>query len=470
MLDIVLNGKQREVMALPAEGHIIVLGTAGSGKTTLALLRARHLANLPGNGIVLLVTFNGALVKYMRGISGFQSPKLVVENYHKFARGYLCSKGKMPPRNGILDTDEKSRYIELAVEFYKKQHPTESTFRRSKEFFIDEITFIQKFGFANFAAYYDAERIGRAAANIKRENRKLIFNVYEKYIELRKATGREYDWDDLAFYVYNELQNDFNARMYTHIIIDEGQDFSPIMIKSLVNAVGKGGSFTFFGDVAQQIYGSRLSWRHSEINADKIWRFDVNYRNPPTITAFANDITKNEYWQQNEDMVVATNQVAEGPKPVLIKFDNKESEMNWVVKRAIDAGRTSSVVIVCRNRAYIDSFMKIIQNMGSGATEIDKDTPGYAHTKIIYLTTFHAAKGLEFENVFVPFLSEDKFPSQDIVATAVSKDEMFSDEIKLLYVAATRSKYGLYMSYHGTLSPLFPKNSTKCDMYGEEDL
>ena len=62
------------------------------------------------------------------------------------------------------------------------------------------------------------------------------------------------------------------------------------------------GSFTFFGDVAQQIYGSRLSWRDSGINTDKIWRFNVNYRNPSTITSFAKDITKSEYWLKDEDI------------------------------------------------------------------------------------------------------------------------------------------------------------------------
>ena len=46
-MDIRPKGKQEEVMALPAQGHIVVLGTAGSGKTTIALLRALHLANIP---------------------------------------------------------------------------------------------------------------------------------------------------------------------------------------------------------------------------------------------------------------------------------------------------------------------------------------------------------------------------------------------------------------------------------------
>lgn len=64
-MGIKLEGKQREVLALPASGHIVVLGTAGSGKTTIATYRAIHLSQIPNAGKVLLVTFNGALVKYM---------------------------------------------------------------------------------------------------------------------------------------------------------------------------------------------------------------------------------------------------------------------------------------------------------------------------------------------------------------------------------------------------------------------
>ena len=457
-------------MALPTQGHLIVLGTAGSGKTTIALLRAELLSNLPGNARVLLVTFNGALVQYMRGIGNPSSYKLTVENYHTWARGYLNSRGKMPPRNGILSPDEKAYYIGQAVTKLKGQNPGESTFRRSVEFFIDEITFVERFGFADLNTYREAERVGRAGAYLSRGNRRWVLEVYAQYIALRETAGRMYDWDDLALYAYNELLNDDTERLYTHIIVDEGQDFSPMMIRSLVAAVKLGGSFTFFGDVAQQIYGSRLSWRDSGIDANRIWRFDVNYRNPATITAFANDITKSKYWQQNEDMVVATNQIAEGPKPILIRFENKAREMNWVVQRAVATGKVSSTVIVCRSRADIDSFMKMLRNKGCIATEIDKDTPGYAHVKTVFLTTFHAAKGLEFENVFVPFVSDDKFPDLDTVTKAVSQDEAYSNELKLLYVAVTRSKYALYMTYSGTLSPLFPAESGNYDSSVEEEL
>lgn len=152
-MNIKPRGKQEEVMALPAKGHIVVLGTAGSGKTTVALLRAHHLANIPKGGKVLLVTFNRALVKYMSGLSDYQTQKLVVENYHTFARGYLNSRGQMPHRNGIAGPDEKASYIEQVVNYFKKKYPAETTFKRSIEFFIEEITFIERFGFSSFTEY-----------------------------------------------------------------------------------------------------------------------------------------------------------------------------------------------------------------------------------------------------------------------------------------------------------------------------
>ena len=462
-------GKQYEVMAIRPEGHIVVLGTAGSGKTTIAMLRACHLANLPGNDKVLLVTFNGALVKYMQEIIGRYNDKLVVESYHKFARGYLNSRGKMT-LNSILKPEEKEFYINCALDWYRENYPMESTLKRESTFFVDEITFIERFGFTKFDEYYIAERIGRASANIKRANRKWIFKVYEKYLEIRNQKGKTYDWDDLALYVYNEFKKDDTERKYTHIIVDEGQDFSPMMIKSLVSGVKEGGSFTFFGDVAQQIYGSRLSWRDSGIKPSKIWRFDANYRNPSTIVALAKQITKSKYWIEDEDMVEATNHMAEGPKPILIEFSDIQHEINWIVEQSIVTSKNSSTVIVCRNRRDIDLFAYVIKSNNHIATVIDKNTPGYPNVKKIYLTTFHAAKGLEFENVFIPFLSCDRFPDPEAVNNYTSMEEFYADEIKLLYVAVTRSKYGLYMTYSGNVSPLIPKESSSYDFFYEEQI
>ena len=82
-------GRQLEVLHLPARGHFVVLGTAGSGKTTLAILRAAYLADPSTDhaGRTLLLTFNKALVAYLRHLQPRSAPNITTENYHLFARG-----------------------------------------------------------------------------------------------------------------------------------------------------------------------------------------------------------------------------------------------------------------------------------------------------------------------------------------------------------------------------------------------
>ena len=104
-------GRQREVLYLPAEGHTVVLGTAGSGKTTLAILRSLYLADpsTDHGGRTLLVTFNRCLVTYMKHLAGTIGRRVVVENYHKFARGYLACRDRLPSGRSISKPDERLR-------------------------------------------------------------------------------------------------------------------------------------------------------------------------------------------------------------------------------------------------------------------------------------------------------------------------------------------------------------------------
>src|SRR5207245_3695335 len=74
--------------------------------------------------------------------------------------------------------------------------------------------------------------------------------------------------------------------------IDEGQDFTPAMLRSLALAIPSDGSLTFFGDMAQQIYGNRISWRMAGLHPAKPWEFRENYRNTRQIAALCLALTK----------------------------------------------------------------------------------------------------------------------------------------------------------------------------------
>lgn len=113
-----------------------------------------------------------------------------------------------------------------------------------------------------------------------------------------------------------------------------------------------------------------------------------------------------------------------------------------------------------------DKLLEMFSNYGEASVSvIKKDTRKYIENSGIYLTTFHSAKGLEFDNVIIPSLSKDNFPDPLSFDEVSSEEDVLELELKLLYVAVTRAKFGLYMTYVGEMSDLLPKDSDFCD-YG----
>jgi superfamily I DNA/RNA helicase len=283
-------GRQKEVLYLPANGHTVVLGTAGSGKTTLAVLRSVYLADARTDhaGRVLLVTFNKCLVSYLRSLAGGFPGSVDVRNYHHFARGYLSSR-RHNLNHRICETELLRSLVADAIAQVRRDDDSCPVLRRPVEFVAEEFRWLAQHGVSSLEEYVESERVGRAGTRVIRADRALLYRAYERYKSLRKTAGKDFDWDDLSHAVVKEFQRDTTARLYRHVVIDEGQDFSPMMLRSLVAAVPADGSLTFFGDMAQQIYGNRMSWRGAGLNVqrDRVWKFQENYRNSRQIARLA---------------------------------------------------------------------------------------------------------------------------------------------------------------------------------------
>lgn len=455
-MEIQPKGAQLKIMALEPEGHVVILGTAGSGKTTMALKLAELKSNLKGNPNVLVLTFNRALVAYMNAIKSFERG-VVVENFHHFCLGYLKSRGKNVDRV-IIPLGEKEEIIASIVSEKHGLYPDESTFLRPVNTFIEEIEFLECFGVDSLDQYISMERIGRAGTYISRENRHWFYDVYEEYRIKRAKQGYLYDWDDLAIAVYDSLLVDDSPRRYKHIIVDEGQDFSPMMLKALVKAIPSDGSFTFFGDIAQQIYGNSLSWKASGIEIKKIWKFEYNYRNPKEIALFAQDILKHPKWERKGDEYVTANLEvpAAGIKPTLVKYHDDNEEIAGIVK--LLQNRAGRNVIIVQSRQLVTRFIAALYKSGVFANEIIKDRSSSIKDGV-YVTTFYSAKGLEFDTVFIPFLNEKDYPDPDKLEKCEDKEKVYQRALKLFYVAVTRAKHSLIMSYSTKLTSLFPKDS-----------
>ncbi len=140
-------GVQKEVVALPAEGHVVVLGTAGSGKTTMAIHRAANISNplVPNNGRTLLVTFNRTLVRYIDFLAVADLVKVDVHTYHRFARGYLAQRGLMGP-NSICSERLREELLRDSVAELARLHVGHPLFARPLQFFVDEVAWMSRHG------------------------------------------------------------------------------------------------------------------------------------------------------------------------------------------------------------------------------------------------------------------------------------------------------------------------------------
>lgn len=470
------RGKQIEVLDLKPEGHNVILGTAGSGKTTLAIYRAIYLAKLEPKEKVMLVTFNKTLVIYLETIVGEEMPNNIdVRNYHKFARGYLAGKDLMPKCGGIVSGMEnginrKLLFVSTALKNVIENNGINATLKRDETVFLEEINWIEKMGICSIDEYERVQRIGRMDTRIKRENRKYFFMVYQEYIKIRKKEGYLYDWEDLAQAVYNELLKDTDKRMYKHIVIDEGQDLSPMMIKSLVQAIPPNGSFTFFGDMAQQIYGSRLSWREAGLNLskNKVWYFDRNYRNSKEIAEFAISISKSKYYESSQDLVNPILPSASSPLPAIIEFGDQNKEMDWILDYAIKNSKNQSVAILMRTRELVDNVELLLKRKNYIPQVLKSKMSNINIDAKVSIGTYHSAKGLEFDTILLPYCSSENIPSKDRIKASESRTEALKEEAKLIYVAVTRAKRGLIISYTGHNTELFDEVDHK--LYDERKM
>lgn len=452
-------GRQREVIALAGTGHHAVLGTAGSGKTSMAVLRAMHLSHPrhPQSGTALLVTFNNALVQYVRYLrSGTPSAaRITVETYHRFARGYLAGRGAMR-RYAICENDERDHLISAAVAQLRAQFPASAVLARPLRFFAEEIAWLAGHGIATLEQYQSAPRTGRHGTRIDRNSRdrELIWAVREQYLQGRDAIGRMYDWDDVAVEVTRQFGEDRRDRRYRHVVIDEGQDFSPQMIRSLIAAVPPEGSVTFFGDVTQQIYGTRSSWRAAGLDITAPWVFKENYRNTREVARLALAIARMPYFRDTPDIVEPNEPAAGGPPPVLIRFEDEAAEMAFVAARAVRQSAAESVAILLRTRADED---RLVPHLPQGAVRLHRNMRQWTNQSGVYYGTFHAAKGLEFDTVFIPRCSQSALPDPEWTTDHGIEAAMAQDG-RLLYVGVTRARTNLVLSFTGSPSELLPRD------------
>jgi superfamily I DNA/RNA helicase len=449
------RGRQSDVIFLPGSGHQVVLGTAGTGKTTMAMLRAIHLAApaTQNSGPVLAVTYNNTLVTYLRHLRDPSAGNITIETYGRFARGYLNSIGLMPSWGGIASPGQRHAYVEQAVRNTAATYQPSRFFHRDTGFFRDELEWISGMEIQTLDDYKAASRVGRKTG-LADSWREVMWKILIEYRRIRHEAGPKYDWYDLATAVRAALAHDNRRRLYKHVVIDEGQDLSPEAVRSLVEACDPAGSVTFFGDYHQMIYGQGVSWQSCGLDIQKVERFADNYRNTTEVARLAIAMSKTPPMAGDpKDLVVPNEPPAAGSLPTLARCADEEEEIRVVQAQAKDYAQDGTVAVLARTWADARRVCR-----GLDVRKLHHDLTNWDTTPGIYCGAYHSAKGLEFDAVIMPFCGATHMPHPDVTA-AFGYEGAAAREARLMYVGITRARTDLLLTYSGEITPLLPSET-----------
>lgn len=446
---VFLHPTQRGVVERTFNGPARVAGSAGTGKTVVALHRAARILRADPQARVLLSTFSTPLANALKGkmrvllgadhptLSGI-APRLSVMSFEDAAFDLFQLAFARKPR--IATQDRLADALEAAA-------TTLGVAGFSRKFLLAEFSaVVDAWAVADLAAYAAVPRLGRKA-RLGTRQREALWPVFENARVALKNDGYV-TWPA----VFHALADHYAARPdkpFTHIIIDEAQDLGVPELRFMTQVSASGPDALFFaGDLGQRIFQPPFSWK--ALGADVRGRsatLRVNYRTSHQIRRAADALLPGivRDGDGREEDRRGTVSVFDGPAPDTRLFADKSLEcadVSSTLTAWIAAGFSlGEIGIFVRSRAQLPRALAAIE--GAGVSGFELTGREDATSNCVAYGTMHLAKGLEFRGVIVMACDDGVLPLQERVDQVVDEadlDEVYETERHLLYVACTRAR------------------------------
>lgn len=462
---VFLHPDQRSVVTRRYEGPARVRGSAGTGKTVVALHRAAELARRfdaeeSGGLPILFTTFIRTLPPvleqlYLR-LPDALPGRVEFLNVDRLANQMCRSAGDAP----TLDPKAVDAAFASACNRVLKPETPLADAGFTRHYLRDEITAVVKGrGVRTVDEYLGMERTGRGT----RLPQALRRQVWDLRVEWdRQMTERNtLDFVDVVIRARDHARRR-STSMYRAAIVDEAQDLNLVglqLIRALVNgpeAKDRPDGLLLVGDGAQRIYPGGFTLRQAGIEVrGRTTVLRTNYRNRPEIAAAAMAIAGDqavddlgEEYKRGEATSDAA-RPASNFKPILVSCDGVGDEARFIAEWISDLVGAGSVaygdIAVCApTNHHVDEVRTHLQGASIPTQPLEKydGTP----TDRVKVGTHHRAKGLEFKVVFLPCLGEGDFPRQ---RRAGQSDEEHAEEtsrsLSQLFVAMTRARDALLL-------------------------
>ncbi|WP_066884061.1 UvrD-helicase domain-containing protein [Carbonactinospora thermoautotrophica] len=462
---VFLHPRQEKVAYRPSySGPAKVTGGAGTGKTVVALHRAKHLAERLARegrpGLVLLTTFTRNLAATLEELIG-----LLVDDPAVRERIEVLNVDRVAHRLYVEATGEQPRILSAQAEdelWTRVVEETEAPF--TPRFLAQEWRQVILAHDARTAEeYLAASRAGRGRP-LGPVQRARVWQAVSAFTELLHGQSTHLQVCAEAARAWAQRAD----KPYAHVVVDEAQDLHPAQWRLLRAVVPTGPDDLFItGDPHQRIYDNRVSLARLGIStAGRSHRLTVSYRTTQEILDWAVRILTGERVDDLDDGVDTLDgyhSPVHGRRPEVVAAPDLDGQLKAVVNRVgrwlADGVEPEAVGVATRAGWTADRVITALEQAGHAAVRIGSaaDTPD---REAVRVGTMHRMKGLEFRCVAVVDVSDGTVPAPKAVTPAEEDQVQHAQDLQrercLLFVACTRARESLLVTHGDRPSPLLP--------------
>lgn len=457
---VFLHPAQRKIVCKKYSGAARVLGGAGTGKTVVAMHRAKYLASkLEGQQRILFTTFTANLAadirENLKKICTLEElRKIEVIHLDAWVNQFL----KESEFSAEIGYDEEIDLLwEHAVLLTNGELPFDTNFYKEE---WNRVVIAQEA--LSLEKYIKAIRNGRGT-RLDRKKRMMIWKVFDNYQNLMK----EKQVRDINTAMYEStklLQTAGKRARYAHVIVDEGQDFSDNAYRLLRALTGEEHANDLFivGDSHQRIYQNHPTLSKCGINVrGRSSILKINYRTTEEIRKYAFALLDGisfDDLDEETDLGDKCQSLTHGVKPIIKTFKDANVEFEYIVEeiRKLQAAGVAltDICIVARTKKLVNDYIAQLTKAGLRSYAIKRNKSDDRTYDGLRIATMHRVKGLEFKYVFIAAANNRIVPLPSAInkTDAVSEAETIASEKCLLYVAMTRAQKGVYITSYGKAS------------------
>ena len=441
---VFLHPEQRQWVERDYSGPARVSGSAGTGKTIVALHRAVHLARTHPDARVLLTTFSDTLASAL----------------HTKLKRLIGSEPRLAERIDVRSLNS------IGLRLYKAQHGAAALANRDAvrktlseaskavighkfdlHFLLTEWDqVVDAWQLQSWQDYRDVTRLGRKT-RLPEPQRAVLWSIFERVrsaLNAKRLTTHAGMFTELAVSMAANKHPPFDFA-----VVDEAQDLSVGHLRFLA-ALGasRPDSLFFAGDLGQRIFQQPFSWKSLGVDIRGRSRtLRINYRTSHQIRQQADRLLgpQTSDVDGNTESRSDTISVFNGPPPAVRTLKGEEEEIKVVAAWLSDQSKAGVLPqefgVFVRSAAQLDRAQAAVTAANLPFKVLDEhvETSG-GHVSII---TMHLAKGLEFRAVVVMACDDEVIPLQERIETVgddADLQEVYDTERHLLYVACTRAR------------------------------